>query len=287
MKKLYKAFLCGSVFMLHCGTAVIACDISVNRMTTIETNPATGIPTETMLSCAKKRDNSNFRAKLQKEFCAPDKINALKIDDLLKEIALKGVVATSGKILEAIEESGHFDKFYAAIDPKNQKKYGVEPSINDILKEIRKLAGGSGDPEEKINQIIQLIQKRKEILGRMTIFLIDDYSRSLSMLKDSEQELKNAPPKSWEKEKWEKQLSSLQTKMDSLFARTLREVQKKVDELSASESEEIRRAFVKKSIESDPDIYNLFSWINAKGIKLFKGDTNLMEFARLIDVCGR
>lgn len=269
MNKLYKAFLCSSVFMLHCcGTAVVACDVSVNRMTTVETNPATGIPTEKMLSCAKKRDNPNFRAKLQKEFCTPDKINALKINELFKEIALEGVVATSEKILKAIEESGHFDKFYALIDPKNHKKFGFGLSKNEVFEKIKELTLNTTNPEAALNDIVNLVEKNREILGNVSIVPYKDSYE----LRKIEEELESIKQEKAKKAYFEKRLISIR---DNLA---------KIDK---PEQDDARRVAALAYLKSDPEIYNLFSWMNANGIKPFKTDTNLMEFARLIDVCTR
>ena len=285
MNKLSKALFCAG-FALCCGAQIAnSCDISVSRSTKVLTDE-NGVPTSKMLACAFDSRHPKFKEKIKREFCNSEKIEQINVDRLLKKIATEGVVRSSEDIVDAIVEAGDFDKFYAAIDPKNQKKYGTEPSINDILGKIKKLVSISGDREEKINEIIQIIKKSKESLGRMTIFLIDDYLRSLSMLKDSEKELRSMKPKSWEREKWENQLSSLQRKMDNLFSKTLRTINENINDLSAPESDEVRREFSIKSIKSDPSISNLLGWMKAKRIKPFIDFSKSDLFADLIEICG-
>ena len=273
--------------MLHCGTAVIACDISVNRMTTVETNPATGMPTEKMISCAKKRDNPNFRVKLQNEFCIPNKINTLKVDELFKEIALEGVVATSEKILKAIEENGHFDKFYAIIDPKNHKKFGAL-SLNEILNQVRTLTLNTTDPEKAFDDIVKLVNRNSETLGSVDVIPSKD-PYELRKIEEELESIKNEEraAKANRKSEFAKRRSQQEKAKKAYFEKRLTRIRDNLEKIDKPEQSDARRVAALAYLKSDPEIYNLFSWMNANGIKPFKGASNLMEFARLIDLCSR
>ena len=168
MNKIYKAIFCLGLVLSSTASFASACTISVNRMTAVETDPASGIPTAEMLACAKKAANPNFRTKLQNEFCIPSKLSELKVDELFKQIVIEGVVATSEQILKAIVDNGHFDKFYTIIDPKNHKRFGAL-SLNEILNQIRTLTLNTTDPEKAFEEIVNLVNRNSETLGSVDV----------------------------------------------------------------------------------------------------------------------
>jgi hypothetical protein len=287
MNKIYKVLLCFGVVLSSTALFASACTVSVNRMTVVETDPNTGIPTEQMLSCAKKRDNPNFRAKLQNEFCTPNKINALEVDEFFKQIVIEGVVATSERILKAIEDNGHFDKFYSIIDPKNHKRFGAL-SLNEILNQVRTLTLNATDPEKAFEEIVSLVKRNSETLGAIDVIPGKD-PYELRRIEDALDELtteeRNAS--AGRAKEFANKRKALAAARKLYFEKRLTVIRNNLSNVDKPVQNDTRRVAALAYIKSDPNAYNLFSWMIANGIKPFKGAQNLAELKMLIDVCNR
>lgn len=287
MNKIYKAILCLGLFLSSTATFASSCTISVNRNTKVETDPKSGIPTAQMLACAKKRDNPKFREKLQNEFCAPNKIGALKVDELFKRIQIEGVVATSEEILKAIEDNGHFDKFYVIIDPKNHKRFGAL-SLNEILEQVRALTLGANDPEKAFEDIVSLVNRNSDTLGAIDVVPSKD-PYELRRIEEDLDDLttKERSASASRKKEFADKRKALAKARKLYFEKRLTSIRDNLGKIDRPVQDDARRTTALAYLKSDPNPYNLFSWMIANGIKPFKGAANLAEFKALIDVCSR
>lgn len=287
MNKIYKAILCLGLVLPSAASFASACTISVNRMTAVETNPASGIPTDEMLACAKKRDNPKFREKLQNEFCIPSKLSELKVDELFKQIVIDGVVATSEQILKAIEDNGHFDKFYTLIAPENHKRFGGL-SLSEILSQVRALTLDAMDPEKAFEDIVHLVNRNSETLGSVDVIPSKD-PYELRKIEEELDEL-SAEEKSASasrKKEFANKRKALAKARKLYFEKRLTSIRDNLNKVDKPVENDTRKATALAYIKSDTNPYNLFSWMIANGIKPFKGAENLAAFKMLIDICSR